>query len=304
VRYLTELPGCGGLYVGSVYQEFWALSVSERKTVLEIVIEATEGRVPVVASASSTSLTEAVELAHHAQSLNVAVLMLWPPLFGPRSESGVIDFYERVAGETSLPVCAYSTTLSELGFYLRPAALEELAARIDNLVAVKEASFNISTHLSLLSSLGDRLEISSPFEEYWLAAQAFIPSCAPDYLMGSSRALYMQTHEAPILASFLDAARQGCYADAYRVLTRLRPLIEGVQMGAFERGAHPIAAVKYATGLLGLSGGPARTPTATMSDDERRSVRHALQAVGLIPVDALDGTSPHPLEPVTDAPTK
>lgn len=282
IDHILDIPGCGGLYVGSVYQEFWTLSLSERKELLETTIDAAAGRAPVVASASSPNVRDSIDLARHAEASGADVLMLWPPIFGPRDEEGVLKFYEEVCGEVEMPVCAYSTTLEELGFYLPPRALEVLAERVENVVAVKEGSFSITTYLALVSGLGNRLEVSSPFEEYWLAARAFLPDVAPEYLMGSSRALYMHSRESPVLAEFLALARGGRFPEAYQVIEKLRPLIEGIQMRAFETGKHPIAVVKYATELLGMAGGPVRPPTAGLHDESRSAIEQALESAGLL----------------------
>jgi dihydrodipicolinate synthase/N-acetylneuraminate lyase len=281
VRKALEIPASGGLYVGSVYQEFWTLTTAERKRLLEIVIEEAGPNVPVVAGVSSASAKTTIDLALHAESAGAYMLMVWPPIFGPRDPAGVMRFYSDVARHVSLPICVYSTTLHELGYYLDPRQLASLVA-IDNIVCVKEASFSISTYLSLVNSLGDRLAISTPFEEYWMAAKLALPDKAPEFLMGSSRAMYMQSRDRPYLRDFLEQVRGGKIESAYGTLAKLQDIVTEIQMRSFASGLHPIAIVKFATELLGMKSGPVRPPTPSLSASDRDMVTTLMIDLGLI----------------------
>jgi 4-hydroxy-tetrahydrodipicolinate synthase len=288
IRKFADIPGCGGIYFGSVYQEFWTLTVEERKSALETIMKETNNRLPVIAGVSSTSVNTTVELACHAESAGADMLMVWPPIFGPRDIDGVVAFYRAVCGETSLPICVYSSVLPELGFYLAPEALQRLT-EFDNIVAVKEASFNLTTFLSLIDTLGDRFAISSPFEEYWIAGKQMCPEKSPDFLMGSSRAMYMQTADKPIFAEIAQLVYDGRPDRAYAMLSELRPLIHDLQMASFRKGHHPIAMVKWAMELLGTKQGPVRPPTPSLTREERESVTRALREAGLTKDTGLHG---------------
>src|SRR4051812_3942831 len=113
VELALSLPGSCGVYVGSVYQEFWTLSIAERKRVVDVVVDAVDGRAPVVAGVSSTGLSYTLELLEHAESAGADMVMVWPPIFGDRDDDGVFAFYEEVARSASTPICVYSSTLHE-----------------------------------------------------------------------------------------------------------------------------------------------------------------------------------------------
>jgi dihydrodipicolinate synthase/N-acetylneuraminate lyase len=281
VEMALALPESCGVYVGSVYQEFWTLSMAERKAVVGAVTGAVAGRAPVVAGISSTGLAYTLELLEHAESAGVDMVMVWPPMFGDRSDEGVYAFYEEVARTSSTPICVYSSTLRELGFYAAPTLLARLA-RLPNICAVKEASFSLTTHLALVQELGAELAISTPFEEYWLAGRALVGGLEPNFLMGSSRAMYMQTPEKPRVAECFALGRDGQFAQAYARLAELRPLINKVQMHSFADGGHPIALVKTITELLGWSGGPVRPPTRPAAPGDAAFARSLLLDAGLI----------------------
>lgn len=282
VKRALHIPGATGLYIGSVYQEFWTLTIAERKELAEAVVKAVDSQLPVVVGVSASSIRDSLVLAHHAEECGADLIMAWPPIWGPRGDDGVLRYYEALSAAVTTPLCVYSTTLAELGYYLTPDLLARLAD-LDHICAVKEASFDLTRYLFLLQSLGDRLAISTPFEEYWLAGQALVPDRCPSFLLGSSRALYMQSAEQPALAEVFEAGLAGDVTRAFSLLRDIRPLIEGVQMSSFvDEGAHPIAAVKYALDLLGMVGGPVRDPTPALGASGKVRIRALLADAGLI----------------------
>ena len=105
----------------------------------EIVIEAAAGRAPVVVGVSDTSARNVVALARHAEASGADLVMVWPPYYGVRTRAGVLAFYEYVAARIGIGMVVYSTTLSELGFYLTPDMADELAA-IDHVCAVQNTT--------------------------------------------------------------------------------------------------------------------------------------------------------------------
>lgn len=276
-----ELPGCGGIYIGSVYQEFWALTTSERQQIAELVIETVNGRIPVVVGVSSASMKTTLRLAEAARDCGADMLMVWPPTFGPRDNAGVLRFYETVTSNIDVPTCVYSTTLPELGFYLDDGMLHRLA-EMPTICAVKEASFSLTRYLQLLVTLGDRLAISTPFDEYWMIAKLAFPDETPDFLMGSSRALYMQSARRPYLQEILKLVRANRTREAYAIFAKLGTSIAELQMASFDRGSHPIAMVKYAAHRLGMVGTSVRPPTPELTLQEKQKVDEMLERLSLL----------------------
>ena len=282
VNRTLDLPGCGGIYIGSVYQEFWTLTTAERIAITRTVADEVRGRVPVVAGVSSGSLKTTIELAEAALEAKADMLMAWPPIFGPRDSAGVLRFYEGLVQHVPLATCVYSTSLDELGFYLDESLLRELAA-LPPICVVKEASFNITTYLHLVETLGDRLAISTPFDEYWMLAKLALPTKTPDFLMGASRPLYMQSPGQPNFSRILELVRNNQVEDAYRILAGLSDMIQDLQMESFQSGRHPIAMVKYAASRLGMRGTTVRPPTPELTASEKKKVDEMLGRLRLVP---------------------
>jgi 4-hydroxy-tetrahydrodipicolinate synthase len=280
VRHTLEIPGCGALYFGSVYQEFWTLTTTERLRLFDVVATEGGGQRPVVAGVSSTGVAEAIELAAGVTASGADFLMVWPPLWGPRNRESVRRFYHEFAEQTDKPMFIYSTALAELGYYLDPSAIHELAAEIPSICGVKVGG-NLAAYLALVSGLGHRLAVGTPYEEYWAIARQAYPDRTPDFLLGASRPMYMQTRERPYLSTMLDLLREGRITEAFGQLERVRDLI-ALQTASFQRGVHPIALVKYACSLLGQRGPDVRAPTPALPESEANRVREILTRLELI----------------------
>jgi len=281
VRHTLKIPGCGGLYFGSVYQEFWTLTTAERIRLLEVVADELNGRAPLIAGVSSTSLEQSVELALAAVEAGADILMAWPPIWGPRDRKSVRRFYLQFAARVSHPMFIYSTTLSELGFYLDPSSIKELVAEIPDICGVKDGSGSVTTFLSLTAELGDRVVVGTPFEEYWGLARQAYPDKSADFLLGASRPMYMQSASKPFLFSGLNLLRAGKVELAFKELDKVSEIVS-MQMESFRHGEHPIALAKYACSLLGQKGEDVRPPTPQLSEGGMAGIRALLLKLKLI----------------------
>jgi len=267
INYALKLPNIGGLYVGSIYQEFWLLSTAERKAIAAAVVKAVDGRVPVIVSATHTIVSEAIELARHADSIGADLVMLWPPYFGPRSHEGVLKFYEEIIASSDIGFAFYNTGLAEVGYQMSRDVLRRLA---DNpkVCVLKEASLREDVYLDTLALIGDRVLVSSPLEEYWLSGRLIFPKLAPTLLMGSSRCLIMQTPESPRFSTFYESTTSGRVEEATETLRWILEVSEELHGPALRAGHHPVGLLKALRGHLGQSGGDPRPPCPIASPDE------------------------------------
>jgi 4-hydroxy-tetrahydrodipicolinate synthase len=276
------LPGVRGLSVHSIHQEFWTLTDAERKRVVEIVIDAVAGKAPVVVGCSDTSARNVVDLARHAQAAGADAVMVWPPYYGPRTADGVRGFYEYVAERIDIGMIAYSTTLSELGYYLPPEQVEALLP-IENLCAVQNTTLDFPSYASMLERVGERICVTTSLEETMLSGKlAFADGRTPDFLLGSSRPLFVQNAAQPRCGRFLDAILRRDYASA---ATEVRGIVEiagKLQSRYFARGFHHIALSKALTGLFGMATGGTRPPLGSPSAEELAECTEILAAAGLV----------------------
>ncbi len=281
-RHILAKRCVGGVYVGSIYQEFNALTLAERKRVAEIVLEEVGGRVPVMAGISGNCMADVIELGNHAAAHGADLVMLWPPSLGLRTQQGVLEFYRRIASRLEIGMCVYATGFGELGFRLTPDMLLELAD-IPGVCAVKEASQSIAIYFETLSKVGDRIVVSMPAEEFWLAGrQLFGPRLSSEVFMGTSRPLYCETAGIDWPSEFLAAARSGDVDTARDRMLKIRGVADDMFGKTHARGAHDIALTKAITGFFGMATGPVRPPLSYPPAADIAEARDVLAMAGLL----------------------
>ncbi len=96
--------GIDGLVPCGSSGESATLSHAEHRRVVEIVVQATRGRVPVVAGTGSNNTREAVELTQHAKDAGADGALLISPYYNKPTQAGILAHYEAVARETHLPL--------------------------------------------------------------------------------------------------------------------------------------------------------------------------------------------------------
>jgi 4-hydroxy-tetrahydrodipicolinate synthase len=283
VRHILGLRCTGGVYVGSIYQEFNYLTMAERKRVAEVVLEEVAGRVPVMAGISGNCMADVIELGDHAAAHGADLVMLWPPSFGLRTQQGVLDFYRRIAGRLQIGMCVYATGFGELGFRLTPDMLAELA-EIPGICAVKEASQSIATYFETLAKVGDKIVVSMPAEEFWLPGRLlFGPRLSSEVFMGTSRPLYCETPDVNWPREYLEAARAGDVEQARDRMLKIRGVADALFAKHHARGAHEVALTKAVTGFFGMATGPVRPPLGYPPDSDIAEARAILVEAGLLP---------------------
>lgn len=280
VEVTLSMPGIGGVYVGSIYQEFWLLSEQERMTIAEVVLDTVSGRVPVTISATETAADSCVRLASHARDAGADLVMLWPPIFGPRSQRGVLDFYDSIMRNVDIGFAFYNSGLSEVGFEMEPGLLSELASR-PNMCLLKEASLRLDTYLQTLSRIGSDVLVSSPLEEFWLVGRMLYPDIAPKVVFGSSRILFLQGAENSRLASFLSDAENHEWAACAETVDWIVQTSDAIHGSALRSGTHPVALVKALRSFLGQSGGFTRPPIPSVSEQELEDAAKSLRSAGI-----------------------
>ena len=281
-RHIINLKATGGVYVGSIYQEFNFLTLGERKRVAEVVLDEVGGRVPVMVGISGNCMADVVELGNHAAEHGADLVMLWPPSFGLRTQAGVLDFYRRIAKQLPIGMCVYATTFGELGFRLTPDMLRELSD-IPGICAVKEASQSIASYFETLDKVGDRIVVSMPAEEFWLPGRlVFGPERSTEVFIGTSRPLYTETAQRSWGREFLDASREGDVPRARDLMLSIRGVADAIFARHHARGAHEVALTKAVTGFFGMATGPMRPPLGYPPAADIEEARSILEAAGLL----------------------
>ncbi len=280
VEVTLSLPGVGGLSVHSVHQEFWTLTDAERKRVTEIVTGTVSGRCPVIVGASDTCARNVVDFARHASESGADAVMVWPPYYGVKTAEGLRDFYEFIASRTDIGIFVYSTTLSELGFYLTPDMVASLLD-IENICGVHSSTMNFASYAAMMERVGDQVAVATSLEEYFLFGKLSFADRAPDFLIGSSRPLLVQNKAYPRCGRFVEAALAGDHANAALHLREIVAIADKLQSRFFARGFHHVALFKELATHQGLVGGGVRAPASAPSADELEECLAVMREAGL-----------------------
>jgi 4-hydroxy-tetrahydrodipicolinate synthase len=147
--------------------EFAYLTWEQRRRIVEVTVEAADGRVPVVAGVAATATAEAVRQAKAFDSMGVDGILAILEIYFPVPQAGVEEYFTQIAQAVDLPVVLYTNPNFQRG----DLTLEMVSrlAEIPNIRYFKDASGNTGRLLSLLNRLGGRLGVFS--------ASAHIPLC-------------------------------------------------------------------------------------------------------------------------------
>ena len=251
--------GVHGLVATGTMGEAGSLSAAERRTVVQAVVRAADGRVPVIAGVSAGTPAAAIAFAADAADAGAGALMLLPPLGYRGDEREVAAFYRAVAEAAGLPLMAYNNPEAS-GTDLLPDVLVRLYEEIDAVVAVKECSGDARRIPALLAA-APGLEVLVGGDDW--ALEGF---CA-----GATGWVSGVADIAPreCIALF-EACRAGELEAAREVYARLLPL------SRFDMTPKLVQYFKAAMDDVGLAGGPCRPPRLPLLDDERAALADAL----------------------------
>jgi len=146
--------------------EFAYLSGPQKHRVVEVVIQAAQGRVPVVAGVASTTIADATRQAREYERLGANGILAILEAYFPLTEEGVFAYFKAIAEAVSIPLVLY-TNPSFQRSDLSLAVIERLS-RIPNIRYIKDASANTGRLLSIINRVQGRLQV--------FAASAHIPA--------------------------------------------------------------------------------------------------------------------------------
>lgn len=129
--------GAGGVVAPVNASEFFTLTESERKSVVETIVQQANGRVPVVAGVSGSSTQVAVEMAAHAASAGADSVMAMPPFVRHPGPEEIVEFYAAVAKAAGVPVWIQDY-VAPMGTPMAPALLARLLRDIPGVEYLKE----------------------------------------------------------------------------------------------------------------------------------------------------------------------
>jgi 4-hydroxy-tetrahydrodipicolinate synthase len=284
-RDLERLTGdlqVDGIFCTGVMSEFWALTGSERRRIVEVTVDGTRGICPVIAHTGHHSAGQAIELTRHAQKAGADFVALINPYYPPASDEGLFRWFEQVCRSVDIGVWLFDTAYS--GVSLSPELVERLAG-IENVCGIKIGRDH-ATYLDLLSRVGDRILVCEPNEGTWLenmrdhGQRVFMSSAAPY--------LYQVPGRQP-MSEYTGLALGGDFAGAAKVAATLDPVraVAARWLRGKVRRVDALASIKAWAGLVGMSGGPVRAPLISHTPAEQARLAADLTASGVLSAEGL-----------------
>ena len=245
--------------------EFAYLTWPQRRRIVEVVIAATKGRVPVVSGVASTTIADAVSQAQEFESLGCNGILAILDAYFPVPDEGVFAYFKAIAAAISITVVLYTNPNFQRSD-LSLSVIDRLS-RIPNIGYIKDASFNTGRLLSIINRVEGRMQV--------FAASSHIPTCV--MLIGGVGWMAGPACVAPRQSVELyDLCRRGDWAAA---MERQRPLWDLNRAFAKYNLA---ACIKGGLQLQGYPVGAPLPPQAPLPPEGVEEVRRALAAIGAL----------------------
>ena len=240
------------------------LSAAERRRVVELVLEAADGRVPVMAGAGGYDTQEVVHLAREMQSVGVQGLLSVTPYYNKPTPEGLYRHFSAIADATPLPIVLYNVP-GRTGCNIDAATLAKLAT-IPHVVGVKEASGNITQMVEICRAVPSDFLVLSGDDALTLPLMA----------IGGRGLISVASNIIPAeMSKMIEAAERGDYAAARQLHHRLVPLMLG---NFVESNPGP---VKFAMALMGLCEESYRLPMVPPRPASQEKIVAFLKELGI-----------------------
>ena len=258
--------GTDGLVPCGTTGESPTLSHDEHRRVVEVVIEAAAGRLPVVAGTGSNSTAEAVELSRHAERAGASAVLVVNPYYNKPTQEGLYRHFRTVAEAVSIPVIVYNIQ-SRTAVNVETATLARLVRDCRNIAGVKEASGNLDQMTQVVATCGPDFSVLSGDDSLTLPLMA----------VGGHGVISVIANILPReTAEMTHAALDGDFKRARELHHRLFPLARAAFLET-----NPIP-IKEAMAMAGMLAPEFRLPMCRMSDGNRETLRGVLATYGLV----------------------
>jgi 4-hydroxy-tetrahydrodipicolinate synthase len=242
-----------------------SLTHAEKRRVVEITLEESSGRVPVVAGAGGYNTAEVIESAREYEALGANGILSVTPYYNKPSQEGLYQHFKAIAASVGIPVLLYNVP-GRTGVNLEPATVARLA-QIDNIVGIKEASGNISQMSQLFQLVPDDFAVLSGDDAITLPLSA----------LGGVGVISVVSNEIPAeMTSLVRDALNRNFTHARETHRRYLPLME---INFVESNPGP---VKAALAMMGLIEPVWRLPLVSPATQNLAKIRGVLDSLHLV----------------------
>lgn len=240
------------------------LTEEEHMECIKFTIQQAKKRIPIIAGTGSNATFTTIEMSREAVEYGADALLLVTPYYNKATQKGLVAHYKAVAAEAKAPIILYSVA-SRTGLNIAPETAAELA-KVDNIVAIKEASGNISQIAKIMQLTDGKLDLYSGNDDQIVPLLALggkgvisvLANVAPEY-----------THD--LCEKFFTGDLNG----SLKMQLNALPLIEKLFCEV-----NPIP-VKTAMNLLGKEVGDLKMPLSPMEEEHKKALAEEMKKFGL-----------------------
>lgn len=257
--------GVDSIIVCGTTGESSTMSTKEKKEAIKFVVDIVAKRVPVIAGTGSNNTMSSIEMSKYAQGIGADGLLLVTPYYNKTTKKGLIAHFNAIAKQVTLPIIIYSVP-SRTGMNIDPDTCYQLS-KTDNIVAIKEASGDLSQIAKIAKLCGDNLHIYSGNDDQILPILSLGGLGVISVL---SNILPKDTHM--MVEHFLN----GNIKESTKLQLDTLPLIN-----ALFCEVNPIP-IKAALNLMGYNFGIPRLPLIELSDEGKEKLEKEMKNYGII----------------------
>ncbi len=229
----------------------------ERKTTIKFVVDKVNKRIPVIAGSGSNNTAYSIELSKYCQSVGVDGLLIVTPYYNKSTQDGLIKHYTTIANSVDLPIILYNVP-GRTGVNIKPSTVERLS-KVENIVAIKEASGDISQVAEIARLCGEDFTIYSGNDDQIVPILSLGGSGVISVL---ANVLPKETHD--IVEKYLS----GDVQESRKLQLSVNELVSSLFIEV-----NPIP-VKAAMNLMGMEAGELRLPLTDISKQNLEILRN------------------------------
>ena len=258
--------GIDAIVVCGTTGEASTLTHEEHLDTIKYCVEKVAKRVPVIAGTGSNCTETAIYLSTEAEKVGADAVLLVTPYYNKATQNGLYAHFKMIADSIKIPVVLYNIP-GRTGCKMNPETIARLYKDVDNIVAVKEATGDISNVAKIAQLTDGKIDIYSGNDD----------QIVPLLSLGGKGVISVLSNIAPketheIVAKFLAGDTKGSLEMQLKYLPLINALFCEV---------NPIP-VKKALNLMGFEAGPLRMPLTEMEDVNAAKLEKEMKAVGLL----------------------
>ena len=258
--------GISGLVPCGTTGESPTLTHKEHHRVIDIVIDAAAGRVPVIAGSGSNNTAEAISLTDHAKEAGADAALLITPYYNRPRQNGLIEHYRTVARNCDIPLIVYNCP-GRTGVNTDVETIVVLANE-PNIIGIKEASGNMDQICDIILSTPDDFTLLSGDDSMTV----------PMISVGAKGVISVTSNVVPGKMSALTAAAlDGDFVTANKIHSEIYSLMRNLMK--VETNPSP---VKTAMNILGMDMGELRLPLTEPTEQGKTILRDTMKKIGLL----------------------